>query len=92
MTEMTTTWLYRVLEMDDDGDPLDFGAVSAASLAEAQELVREHLADILGNDGWEALPVRFYAVTSTTGVYETSTTLVDTELDLTATFTTHDIQ
>jgi hypothetical protein len=80
---MALTWLYRVLEQDNDGDPLDFGAVTAAGLAEAQELVRAHLADVLGDDVYNALPVRFYTVTRTIGVYETSRTLINVTLDLT---------
>lgn len=87
MTEMTTQWLYRVLEQDDDGDPLDFGAVSAASLGEATELVTAHLIDILGDDVWEELPVRFYPVTSTTGVWASDRPYTDTDLDLTTVLT-----
>jgi RNA polymerase subunit RPABC4/transcription elongation factor Spt4 len=79
----TTQWLYRVLEQDDDGDPLDFGAVTAASLPEAQELVAAHLRDILGDDVWSELPVRFYPVTGTTGVWACDNPYIDSDLDLT---------
>jgi hypothetical protein len=54
-------FLYRVLENDDDGDPLDFGPVFAADLARAKVLVKAHLLT-LGSFGWEGgtLRVRFY--------------------------------
>ena len=83
-TTATTQWLYRVLEQDDEGDPLDFGAVTAASLAEAQELVAAHLTDIVGDCGWLELPVRFYPVTRASGVWETSSAYIDTDVVLPA--------
>jgi hypothetical protein len=54
------TFLYRVLENDQDGDPLDFGVLRAPSASAALGMVRERLAD-LGLEG-EALPVRLYPV------------------------------
>jgi hypothetical protein len=78
----TIHWAYRVLEQDDEGDPLDFGMVSAGSLAEAQELVTAHLIDCFGDDVYEALPVRFYAVTRASGVWQTDT-ITEAELELT---------
>jgi hypothetical protein len=59
-----TQWLYRVLENDDDGDPLDFGVVQAESLLQAQARVAAHLKE-LGTAGWYGgeLAVRFYEIT-----------------------------
>lgn len=61
-------WFYRVLENDDEGDPLDFGAVSADNFQEAKQLVTAHLVTILGEFSNR---VRFYDITSTVGVFET---------------------
>jgi hypothetical protein len=36
---------FRVLENDDDGDPLDHGVVSAPDIDSAARLVRDHLVD-----------------------------------------------
>jgi hypothetical protein len=55
-------FLYRVMENDDEGDPLDFGPVFAATRERAIELVRAHLIE-LGSFGWEeggTLVVRIY--------------------------------
>ena len=65
-------WLYRVLDTDDEGDPLDHGPVLAVDLARAKKLVKAHLLT-LGTFGWDggALRVRFYdcgAATLTEGV------------------------
>ncbi len=54
-----TCWMYRVLELDDDGDPLDWGVVQAHDLHAAQVLVRTHLLAIFETD-YEALDVAFY--------------------------------
>jgi hypothetical protein len=52
---------YRVLEMDDDGDPLDHGVVRADHVREACALVAAHLrllVELEADD--EPLTVRFY--------------------------------
>ena len=48
---------YRVLDTDDEGDPLDHGVVCAKTLKEAVALVGAHLAEIISD---EEVEVRFY--------------------------------
>ena len=43
-------WLYRVLENDEDGDPLDWGCVNAPTLEAAIELVTERIATVTDAD------------------------------------------
>ncbi len=54
-------YLYRSLDVDGDGDPLDHGVVRAADLEAAAQLVEDRMREILGDDddGW-AITVRFY--------------------------------
>jgi len=63
-------WLYRVLEQDEDGDPLDFGVVNADAFVEAQECVTRHLNTIMSV---ESVEVRFYQVkgVDANGIVET---------------------
>jgi hypothetical protein len=49
-------FLYRVLELDCHGDPLDHGVVEAVDIQRAHTLVSERLATIRGVTG----EVRFY--------------------------------
>jgi hypothetical protein len=55
MTE--SLYLYRVLENDDEGDPLDFGVVRAPDVSEAATLVTRRLSDVLGEGEYD---VRLY--------------------------------
>ncbi len=59
-------YMYRVLEVDDECDPLDHGVVRAASVEEAAKFVEAHLREIgqlsVGGDDDECLLVRFYAL------------------------------
>jgi len=50
------TFLYRVLENDCDGDPLDFGVVKALNGAAAWSMVRRRLREL----GIRNVPVRMY--------------------------------
>lgn len=68
MSPKSATWLYRVLENDNEGDPFDFGAVTAANYAKARKLVSEHLAEVLGDC---TVHVRFYPVIYPIGVWTT---------------------
>lgn len=61
-------WLYRVLENDDVGDPLDFGMVSAASAPEADGRVRRYLLNVIGLDSGTL--VRMYEQQRMDGVWE----------------------
>lgn len=45
-----TLWLYRVLENDEDGDPLDWGCVNAPTLEAAIELVTGRIAETTDAD------------------------------------------
>lgn len=53
---------YRVLENDDEGDPIDHGVVSATDAGHAEDIVRTHLT-LLGNED-TTLVVRFYPLKS----------------------------
>ena len=46
-------YLYRVLETDDDNDPLDHGVARATSIEEAAELIRLRLSELGMEDGIE---------------------------------------
>jgi hypothetical protein len=54
---MMRLWLYRVKEIDDDGDPLDHGVVKATTVKLAQKLVTKRLQEVLGDGSY---PVRLY--------------------------------
>lgn len=43
-------FLYRTLDSDTDGDPLDFGLVRAPDDKAATRFVGEHLVDVLGEE------------------------------------------
>jgi len=58
---MSRLYLYRVLNTDDDGDPLDHGVVRAADLDAAAHWVEDHMREIFGKD-WGGISVRFYAL------------------------------
>ena len=64
---MPRHWLYRVLENDDDGDPLDFGMVSATNGPEADGKVRRYLQDALEMKG---VTVRLYEQEQHDGVWQ----------------------
>jgi hypothetical protein len=54
------TYLYRTLDVDDELDPLDHGAVRAESVEAAVEMVAQRFAEELGFE--EELIVRFYPI------------------------------
>jgi hypothetical protein len=58
MDKTKPLWLYRVLETDDDGDPLDHGAARADTHDELIGYLSKHLTDLVG-EGIE-LTVRVY--------------------------------
>lgn len=63
---------YRVLENDEDGDPLDHGVVRAMTMEGALRVVREHLKTL---DQYEEMEsVRIYGLDdrNTSGVLSTS--------------------
>ena len=80
-------WLYRVLENDDEGDPIDFGVVRATNEDQAHASVAAHLTE-LEAAGWDGgtLQVRFYPVTGYDkhGVAESSVNYDDVALELPA--------
>jgi len=41
-------WLYRVLQMDDDGDPLDHGVVKAREMRDVKRYLTRHLDHTIG--------------------------------------------
>jgi hypothetical protein len=51
------TYLYRVLEMDCDGDPLDFGCLRAVDEVAAIAMVRQRMAELEID---EEVPFRLY--------------------------------
>jgi hypothetical protein len=53
-----TTWLYRVMETDEDGDPYDFGVVRAASTSQARRFVEARLKEC--TPAGEPLTVKLY--------------------------------
>lgn len=71
-------WLYRVLENDDEGDPLDFGVVEASTFDEAQKKVTAHLVEIHGDFDQT---VRFYKITGQVDVWATDDPYVDVNLE-----------
>jgi len=56
-------FMYRVLENDDEGDPLDHGVVRAKDITAAIELATARIHGVLG-DGWTgaSLPLRLYTL------------------------------
>jgi hypothetical protein len=58
---MKTLWLYRILEVDDDGDPLDHGAARALDEEELCEMLSKRMANIVG-EGVQ-LTARIYEMT-----------------------------
>ena len=73
------TFLYRVLEVDKSGDPLDFGVVQAPTHLMAIKEVHTHLCTTLPDDIYT---VRLYDVPQPKrGVWQ-STALTDHILDL----------
>ena len=55
-----TLWLYRCLDTDDDGDPLDFGVVAATDSDAARVAVTAHLTEL----GIGDTEVRLYPIQS----------------------------
>lgn len=55
---MKTLWLYRILEVDDDGDPLDHGVARADDEDELVKMLSKRMSNIVG-DGVE-LTARLY--------------------------------
>jgi hypothetical protein len=53
------TYLYRILENDDEGDPLDFGVLRATDLDDAVREVTMALRSLFESGSW---PVRFCPV------------------------------
>lgn len=58
---MKTLWLYRILEVDDDGDPLDHGAARALDEEELTEMLGKRMANIVGTG--VQLTARIYEMT-----------------------------
>lgn len=73
---MSDLYQYRVLETDDDGDPMDHGVVRADDFDEACALVEAHLTDLQLSDEWtcSGVEVRFYQLRdrSTPGVLKST--------------------
>ena len=74
------TWLYRVLENDEDGDPIDFGIVRASDKDDAVNFVTERLREIGFSGRW---PLRLYPLAEVDcGVPETAGDFIDLEVDV----------
>jgi hypothetical protein len=74
------TWLYRVLENDDEGDPVDFGMVRAPDPKGATGFITERLYKAVGPGRW---PVRLYPVEDVPcGVPETVGDYLDLEVEV----------
>lgn len=63
---------YRVLENDEDGDPLDHGVVRAMSMETALQLVREHLKKLTQYEDMESVRIYGLKDRNTSGVLESS--------------------
>jgi len=61
MSENSRLYLYRVLDLDEDGDPLDHGVVRAVSVDAAARYVGARLREIFEAD-CQPMTVRFYAL------------------------------
>lgn len=68
-------WLYRILEVDDDGDPLDHGVARASDAKELMGFLAKHLTAIVG-EGVE-LTVRVYPLYDTAAGVLTSPSSFD---------------
>ena len=74
------TWLYRVLENDEDGDPIDFGVVRAPDQDAAIKFVTERLGEIGFSGCW---PLRLYPLEEIDcGVPETAGDYVQLEVNV----------
>jgi hypothetical protein len=58
---MKTLWLYRILEVDDDGDPLDHGAARALDEEELMGMLGKRMTNIVGTG--VQLTARIYEMT-----------------------------
>jgi hypothetical protein len=79
------TYLYRVLENDDEGDPLDFGFLRARDENTAWVAVRRQLGQIFGDPDEDEPPesflVRLYPLRAVKeGVYPSDGHYIDREV------------
>lgn len=58
--QSATLYLYRTLDVDDDGDPLDHGVLRAASVEDIPNMLREHFRAFFDAPGGHVCPVRVY--------------------------------
>jgi predicted RNA-binding Zn-ribbon protein involved in translation (DUF1610 family) len=68
---MPTEYIYRVLDVDSDGDPLDHGVVEADSENHALDLLHQRFRRVIPFAG--TITVRLYLVTRKQGVWEADT-------------------
>jgi hypothetical protein len=68
---MPTEYIYRVLDVDSDGDPLDHGVVEADSENHALDLLQQRFSRVIPFAG--TITVRLYPVTCKQGVWESDT-------------------
>lgn len=68
---MPTEYIYRVLDVDSDGDPLDHGVVEADSENHALDLLQHRFSRVIPFAG--TITVRLYPVSRKQGVWESGT-------------------
>jgi hypothetical protein len=76
------TYLYRIREVDDDLDPLDFGVLRAPDVDAAYVMVTARIIELFGRDG-ETYPVRVYPEQEVAcGLFQTAGQYIDRDIQL----------